>query len=272
MILDGKKYRDEVEENLTNEVKAMKIKPTLAVILIGDNPASITYVNSKEKIGKRIGINILRYNLSKEITYDEVEALITNLNNNNKVDGIMLQHPIPNHLDENKIFNLIDCNKDVDGLSSLNLGLTANNNESLKSASPLAVIDLLKRNNITISGKHVVIVGRSRILGKPLSLMFLNENATVTTCHSYTNNLKDITKTADILVGALGKAHFIKEDMIKEGAVLIDCGYKDNKGDIDPSCYSKASAYTPVPGGIGPVTIIKLLEQVVKQAQKNSFK
>ncbi len=264
IVLDGRNYAKICEDNLIKTVSKLKNKPKLAVILVGNDPSSLTYVNMKANKCKMVGIENEIYHLEEKTSTEEVISLVNKLNNEKKINGIIIQHPMPKHIDENLCFNSISPLKDVDGLNALTFGNMSVGNTLFYSATPLAIISLLKYYNISFTGKNVVVIGRSRILGKPLAMMLLNENATVTICHSYTKNIEIICKKADIVVGAIGKAHCVKPSWIKKGVILVDAGYnKNNKGDIDPECFKKSIAYTPVPGGVGPVTIIKLLEQVV---------
>jgi methylenetetrahydrofolate dehydrogenase (NADP+)/methenyltetrahydrofolate cyclohydrolase len=247
--------------------------PCLAVVLVGDNSSSVTYVKMKERKAKDIGIKVLHHHLSAESTTKEVLDLIDELNNNPEVNGIIIQHPLPKQVDENQCFRRLSLEKDVDGLNPTNLGLLTIKENTFFSATPKGIVDLLHFYNFKLDGLHAVVVGRSQILGKPISLMLLNENATVTICHSRTVNLNKILKTADIIVAALGKAKFIEAKSVKPGAILIDAGYNEgNVGDIDlEKAIFKAIAYTPVPGGIGPTTIISLLSQTIL-AFKNQVK
>ncbi len=272
LIIDGKKYAKELEENLKLRVDTLKVKPKLATVLVGNDPSSVTYVNMKVKACERVGIIPLKVCLSENTSFNDLLNEINKLNNDDSIDGILIQHPLPNHIDEDKIFDEINIKKDVDGLNSYSFGKVAYESEAFYSATPLAILSLLKEYNIPLEDKNVVVVGRSRILGKPVAMIMINENSNVTICHSKTTNLKEYTKNADIIIAAIGKPCFIKKDMIKKGCVLIDSGYNSgNVGDIDPLCYKKSGAYTPVPGGVGPVTIMKLLEQVVisKERKEN---
>lgn len=269
IILDGKKYASICEEKLIEEIGLLKVKPKLAIILVGNDPSSLIYVNMKVNKCKKIGIHVDTYHLEEKTTTEEVLKIVDNLNKDNKINGIIIQHPMPKHIDENKCFNRISIYKDVDGLNTETFGNMSMGFPLFYSATPLAIVSLLKYYNIALENKNIVILGRSRILGKPLAMMLLNENASVTICHSYTKDIKLMCKNADILIGAIGKAHYVKPTWIRRGIVLVDAGYnKGNVGDIDPKCFKKSIAYTPVPGGVGPVTIIKLLEQVVKANNK----
>jgi methylenetetrahydrofolate dehydrogenase (NADP+)/methenyltetrahydrofolate cyclohydrolase len=278
LILDGKRLSLEIEEYLKLKVeeivKRTDKKPTLATIMVGDNKASLTYIDMKEKTGVRIDINILKIKLPSNTSTEDVIKKVQGLNNDASVNGIMIQHPMPKHIDERMCFDAINTNKDVDGLSTNSFGKMVMGIDCFKPATPLAIMTLLDRYNIEIEGKEVIIVGRSSILGKPLAMMLLNANATVTICHSKTKDLPDILKRADIVISAVGKPHIIKGEWLKDNAVIIDTGYnKDNIGDIDISNINRLKAYTPIPGGVGPVTIIKLIEQVIIAFEKqNSFK
>lgn len=274
MILDGKNVSKEIKENLeTNE----KLK--LVVIQVGSDEASNVYIKSKAKACEELNITFEHVSFEETAKEEEIIAKIRNLNNDNEVTGILLQLPIPKHLDSKKIINEISYLKDVDGLTNLNAGKLVNNEDTLVSCTPQGIIELLNHYNIEVSGKNVVIVGRSNLVGKPLISLFLNMNATVTVCHSKTEDLKYFTETADILVVAVGKKHLITVDMIKQDAVVIDVGINrvDGKlyGDVDfESVKEKASFITPVPGGVGPMTVAMLMSNVYKAKilQKESLK
>lgn len=274
LLLDGKTLAKQVEEQLRHRVAKIieysGVTPVLATILVGNDPASETYVRMKGNACKRIGLKSLKVELPEQTTTRELVEKIRELNNDDSVSGILLQHPVPKHIDEQACFNEIDISKDVDGVNTVTFGRMSMNMDSYKSATPLGIMTILKHYNIRIEGREAVVVGRSPILGKPVAMMLLNENATVTICHSKTKNLPDIVRRADIVVGAVGKPRFIKADWIKEGAVLIDAGYNPgNIGDIDlENAISKCSAYTPVPGGVGPMTIASLMTQTVEAAEK----
>jgi len=272
-IIDGKKLRNEIVEELKKEVKHYMIKPCLAVIQIGDDPASNTYIKSKEKACNEIGMYFKHIKFTEETKEIEVINKILELNNDEYVHGILLQLPIPEKFNPDKLINYIARNKDVDGLTDINLGKLYNNKPCLSSCTPLGIMKLLEDNNVEIEGKNVTIVGRSNLVGKPLLGLMLNKNATVTICHSKTENLSKHTKNADILIVAVGKKQFIKENMVKEGAVVIDVGInkEDNKlyGDVDfEKVKEKASLITPVPGGVGPMTVAMLMKNVVTAYQK----
>jgi len=274
VILDGKIVAQEVKNNLRERIELLKEKgivPCLATILVGDNPSSETYVKMKGTACEKIGIKSIRIQLPKEIETEELIKTIKELNMDEAVHGILLQHPVPSHIDERLAFEAIDIKKDVDGVTSAGYGQTALGFSTYPSCTPAAILEILKYYQIPIEGKHAVVVGRSPILGKPVAALLLNENATVTTCHSKTINLPDILKLADIVVAAIGKPEFIKGEWLKGGSVILDAGYnKGNIGDIEyDSCYTVASAITPVPGGVGPVTIAMLLKHTVESAEKH---
>jgi len=262
-ILDGKLLANEIEKVLKANVAKLKQKPILATILVGKNPSSVTYVKMKQRACKRVGMDFVKIELDEETTTEQLLIEIEKLNKDNRVDGILLQHPVPKQINERICFDAIALNKDVDGCSSQSFGAITMGKRAFFSATPNAIVSMLKHYDIDVKGKHAVIVGRSAILGKPVAMMLLNMDATVTICHSKTVDLISYTKQADILVAACGNAKYIKADWLKKGAVLIDAGYNEgNVGDIDLDNAKKiASAYTPVPGGVGPVTIMKLLEQ-----------
>jgi methylenetetrahydrofolate dehydrogenase (NADP+) / methenyltetrahydrofolate cyclohydrolase len=277
LILDGKALAKQIEDNLKERVRKIKetaaITPILATILVGEDPASVTYVKMKGNACQRVGIDSVKVEMPGNSNTEAVIHKIDELNRNERVHGILLQHPVPPQIDEQSCFNTIAIAKDVDGVNTHTFGNMAMKLDSFKSATPLAILTILKHYRIEIEGKEVVVVGRSPILGKPVAMMLLNENATVTICHSKTGNLPEITKRADILIGAVGKSKFIQAEWIKEGAVLIDAGYNPgNTGDIDlENAAPRCSAYTPVPGGVGPMTIISLIRQTVEAAEKKYF-
>ena len=275
--MNGKELAKEIRGNLKIEVTELKkqgIIPKLAVIMIGDDKASQVYVRNKSKACDEIGIEYEEYLKDENITQAELLNLIDELNEREDISGILLQSPIPKHLDIREAFNKIDYKKDVDGFNPINVGKLAIGEDCFISCTPYGVVKLLEANNIEIEGKHVVILGRSNIVGKPLIQCMLNKNATVTVCHSRTQNLKEFTKQADILISAIGKAKFVTEDMIKDGAVVIDVGINRNEegklvGDVDyENVEPKTSYITPVPGGVGPMTIAMLMNNVVKAAKE----
>ena len=276
-IIDGKKIRDEILDGLKKQVKQYMIKPCLAVIQIGDDEASNTYIRSKEKACNDIGIYFKYIKFQESSKEIEVINKILELNNDEYVHGILLQLPLPSGFNQDKLINYIARNKDVDGLTDINIGKIFNNKPGLVSCTPQGIMKLLERENVDIEGKNVTIVGRSNLVGKPLLGLMLNKNATVTICHSYTENLKKHTKNADILIVAVGKKHFITEDMVKEDAVVIDVGINrvENKlyGDVDyANVKGKVSKITPVPGGVGPMTVAMLMSNVIKAYEKWSQK
>jgi len=276
-ILDGKKLRDKIIENLKAKVDTFDEKPTLVVILVGENPASKIYVNNKKKMAEKIGIHSEVINYPANITEAELLDKIEELNNNKKVTAILVQLPLPKHISKDNVMNKIIPSKDVDGFTPYNFGkLFSGETPTVYPCTPKGILLLLDEYNIEIEGKHVVIVGRSNIVGKPLSQMMLNKNATVTICHSHTKNLTQITKTADILVSAVGK-NIIEGEMLKTDCVIVDVGiFKDEngktRGDVDFESASKiASFISPVPGGVGPMTIASLMLNTVELFEKNSL-
>ena len=280
ILIDGKGTAKKIREKLKIEVEELKknnINPRLAVIMVGDNSASHIYVRNKSKACNEIGIEFEEHLLPENITQNELIDLIEKLNNRKEINGILLQSPIPDALDINEAFRKISPEKDVDGFNPINVGKLVLNQNTFISCTPFGIIKLLEEYGISIEGKQAVIVGRSNIVGKPMSSCLLNKNATVTICHSKTRDLPSITKQADILVAAIGKSEFITEDMVKEGAVVIDVGINRDengklKGDVDFENVSKKASYiTPVPGGVGPMTIAMLMYNVVK-ATKNQNK
>lgn len=276
-ILDGKKLRDKIIENLKAKVDTFEEKPTLVVILVGENPASKIYVNNKKKMAEKIGIHSEVINYPANITEAELLDKIEELNNNKKVTAILVQLPLPKHISKDNVMNKIIPSKDVDGFTPYNFGkLFSGEIPTVYPCTPKGILLLLDEYNIEIEGKHVVIVGRSNIVGKPLSQMMLNKNATVTICHSHTKNLSQITKTADILVSAVGK-NIIEGEMLKTDCVIVDVGIFKNengktRGDVDFESASKiASFISPVPGGVGPMTIASLMLNTVELFEKNSL-
>ena len=281
--LDGKKLSLEIEERLKKEIEINSITtkrtPGLAVIRIGEDPASGVYVNNKEKACSRIGIKSHLFHLNEKVNYFEVEELINELNNNEEINGILLQLPLPEKFDSQKLISKINPEKDVDGLNEKNIGKLVKNEPALRSCTPAGIINLLNSQNILIEGKNIVVIGRSLLVGKPLSLMLVNLNGTVTITHSKTKNLNEICKTADILIAAAGKPNFINSNFVKEGAVIIDVGIhrlksSDNSksrlcGDVLlEDVIPKVFAYTPVPGGVGPMTVTMLLVNTISSWQK----
>ena len=273
ILLDGKKLSKISEESIKKKVQELSsknIKPTLATILVGNDPASETYVKMKRNTCARVGMESIAVELSENTTTEELLEKIRSLNNDVNVHGILLQHPVPSQIDERLCFDEIDINKDVDGVTCLGFGNMSMGLDAYGSCTPAGIMRLINHHNIQVEGLNAVVVGRSPILGKPMAMMLLNMNATVTICHSRTTNLDLIIKNADIIVGAVGIPKFIKSDWIKKGAVVIDAGYHPEKcGDIDLDNIEKiASAYTPVPGGVGPMTINTLILQTLQSAER----
>lgn len=274
LILNGKELSKKIEGELKEKVAFLKEKSgknaTLATIIVGDDKASQTYVKMKGNACERIGINSLKVELEKETTTEELLSVINKLNNDEKIDGILLQHPVPNHIDERKCFNKIKMCKDVDGVTSAGFGAMVMGEDAYGSATPLGIMKLLKYYDVELEGKKAVVIGRSAILGKPIAMMLLNENATVTIAHSKTIGLDKIVKDADIVIACVGKAKFVKKEWLKEGVVVVDAGYNEgNVGDVDlENAIDVTSAYTPVPGGVGPMTIVSLLCQTVSSFEK----
>ena len=273
-ILDGKALAQLAEEDIKSHVSTLKengITPTLATILVGVDPASATYVKMKQNACVRLGMDSIAVELSKETTTEELLEAIEKLNNDTNVNGILLQHPVPSQINERKCFDAIDVTKDVDGVTCTGFGQMTMGEEAFGSCTPAGIMRILEHYKIEISGKNAVVVGRSPILGKPMAMMLLNKNATVTICHSRTANLQEHIKNADILVGAVGVPRLIQKEWIKNGAVVIDAGYHpaEKCGDIDlQDVDSIASAHTPVPGGVGPMTINTLILNTLLAAQK----
>jgi len=273
-ILDGKALAQLAEEDIKSHVSTLKengIIPTLATILVGVDPASATYVKMKQNACARLGMDSIAVELSKETTTEELLEAIDTLNHDSNVHGILLQHPVPSQINERKCFDAIDVTKDVDGVTCTGFGQMTMGEEAFGSCTPAGIMRILEHYKIQISGKNAVVVGRSPILGKPMAMMLLNKNATVTICHSRTANLQEHIKNADILVGAVGVPRLIQKEWIKNGAVVIDAGYHpaEKCGDIDlQDVDSIASAYTPVPGGVGPMTINTLILNTLLAAQK----
>ena len=272
-ILDGKKLASLSEEEIKNEVTELLtkgIQPTLATILVGNDPASETYVRMKRNTCKKVGMESIAVELPDSTTTEELLKAIENLNNDNGVHGILLQHPVPSQVDERKCFDAIDIEKDVDGVTCLGFGNMSMGIDAYGSCTPAGIIRLIKHYELDIQGLNAVVVGRSPILGKPMAMMLLNLNATVTICHSRTKNIESIIKSADLVVGAVGIPKFIKTEWIKKNAIVIDAGFHPEKcGDIDLNEMDKiSSAYTPVPGGVGPMTINTLILHTMQSAKK----
>ena len=276
-IIDGKKISTEIKDETRDKVAELKAagkEISLAVVQVGDNPASCVYVRNKKKACEYVGIKSVSHELPEETTEAELLALIDKLNNDDTINGILVQLPLPAHMDENKVIDAISPYKDVDGFHLMNVGALSTGQNGFISCTPYGIIQLLKRSGIEIAGKHCVVIGRSNIVGKPMSMLLLRENGTVTVVHSKTQNMKEITKQADILVVAIGKPKFVDETFVKEGAVVIDVGInrdEDNKicGDVDyDKVFDKVSAITPVPGGVGPMTIAMLMNNCLEAATK----
>ena len=275
LVLDGKALAKKTEQELSERVSQLKQQnnnqtPILATILVGADPASATYVKMKGNACERIGMESLKVELPEQTTTAELLAKIEELNNNSNIHGILLQHPVPAQIDERACFDAIALEKDVDGVTCLGFGRMSMGEEAYGCATPKGIMRLLEAYNIDLAGKHAVVVGRSPILGKPMALMLLNANATVTICHSRTQDLAEHIKRADIVVGAVGKPEFIKAEWIKDGAVVVDAGYHPGGiGDIEMApLLDRVSAYTPVPGGVGPMTINTLIYQSVDSAER----
>lgn len=275
IIIDGKKTSGQIKDELANEVIELKekgVEPTLAVVLVGNDPASQVYVKHKKKACEYVGMRSLAYELDEKTTEEALLELIDELNNRDDVHGILVQLPLPKHIDEEKILLAIDPSKDVDGFHPYSVGNLSIGRDGFVSCTPAGIIELIKRYNIQIEGKNCVVIGRSNIVGKPVSMLLLRENGTVTICHSRTKNIKEICKEADILVVAIGKANFVTKDFVKEGATIIDVGMnrlENGKlcGDVKyDECSQLAGAITPVPGGVGPMTIAMLMKNCIKSA------
>lgn len=273
-LIDGKLISSQIKDECKEKVAKLKeqgIEVTLAVIQVGEDPASSVYVNNKKKACEYIGANSLSYNLPENSTEEELLKIIDDLNNDSKVDGILVQLPLPKHFDEDEVIRRINPDKDVDGFHPINVGRLSIGEKGFVSCTPAGIIELLKRSNVEIEGKECVIIGRSNIVGKPMSMLMLRENATVTVCHSRTKNLEEVAKRADILIVAIGKPRLIDSSYVKDGAVVIDVGIHrpdpDSKklcGDVDfESVEPVAGKITPVPGGVGPMTIAMLMSNLV---------
>jgi methylenetetrahydrofolate dehydrogenase (NADP+)/methenyltetrahydrofolate cyclohydrolase len=273
VLIDGKKVSGEIRNRLADEIQKLKKKtgktPGLATVLVGDDPASAVYVRNKNKICGELGFQSFEQKLSADTSEEKLLQLVGELNSNKDVHGILVQLPLPDQIDSEKILQAIDPKKDVDGFHPVNVGKLVVGNALLTPCTPTGIIALLDRYDIEISGKHAVIIGRSNIVGKPVSMLLLHRNATITICHSRTQNLEEVTRSADILVAAVGRANFVTDEMVSEGTVVIDVGINrvDGKltGDVDFEPVSKkASHITPVPGGVGPMTIALLMENTLK--------
>ncbi len=280
-ILDGlataKQIREEIKNEVAQFIEQTGITPNLAVVIVGSDPASQVYVNMKKKAAMSAGMLSTVHELPADSTQEQVVKIVKQLSADPNVHGVMVQHPVPKHLDEQEILDAVAPEKDVDGISRYSLGSLMTGNPIFISATPAGIIELLDRYSIPIEGKHAVIVGRSIILGKPVALYLLNRHATITVCHTRTKDLGEMTRQGDILVAAVGRAEMIKGDMIKEGAVIIDAGYNKvagrdkDVGDVDfEAAREKASWVTPVPGGVGPMTIAMLLRNTMKAAKRSA--
>jgi methylenetetrahydrofolate dehydrogenase (NADP+)/methenyltetrahydrofolate cyclohydrolase len=276
LVLDGKSLAAQTEIELASRVTALKDKsggkaPILATILVGEDPASATYVRMKGNACRRIGMESLAIELPADTSTELLLTRIQALNENPDVHGILLQHPVPEQIDERQCFDAIDLAKDVDGVTCLGFGRMAMGESAYGCATPQGIMRMLQHYDVAIEGRHAVVVGRSPILGKPMAMMLLQKNATVTICHSRTRQLPDLVSQADIVVGAVGKPEFIKGEWIKDGAVVIDAGYHPGGvGDIElAAAIDRAAAYTPVPGGVGPMTINTLIYQCVESGEKS---
>lgn len=276
-IIDGKKISQEIKDELKERVVALKekgVEVTLAVIQVGSNPASTVYVGNKKKACAYVGIKSLAYELPEETTEAELLELVEKLNKDDSVNGILVQLPLPKHIDEDKVIKTISPEKDVDGFHPESVGKLSIGQKGYVSCTPAGIIQLLKRSDIEIDGKECVIIGRSNIVGKPMAMLLLRENGTVTITHSHTKDLKEVTRRADILIVAIGRTKFVTADYIKEGAVVIDVGMDRDEngklcGDVDfADVEPKAGAITPVPGGVGPMTIAMLMHNCVSSVEE----
>lgn len=277
MIIDGKKISLDIKNKVKQQVEKLNpLQPALAVILVGDNPASAVYVKNKKIACGYVGIRSEAFELPQQTSENELLNLIDRLNKDNTINGILVQLPLPKHIDEEKILLAISPDKDVDGFHPYNVGSMMIGKDTFLPCTPAGIIQLLKRSNVEIQGKNCVVIGRSNIVGKPVSQLLLNENGTVTICHSKTKNLAEICKRADILVVAIGKAKFVTAGMISKGVVIIDVGMNRDEngklcGDVDfDACKDIAAAITPVPGGVGPMTIAMLMKNCLKAAIKQN--
>ncbi|MGN0270516.1 MAG: bifunctional methylenetetrahydrofolate dehydrogenase/methenyltetrahydrofolate cyclohydrolase FolD [Candidatus Weimeria sp.] len=276
-IIDGKKISQDIKDEVKQEVASLKergIEPCLAVVLVGDDPASHVYVRNKIRACEYTGIKSVSIELPADTEEDELLKKINELNADESVHGILVQLPLPPHIDEDRVINAIDPDKDVDGFSPISVGRLSIGLPGFKSCTPAGIIELIKRSGVSIDGKNCCIVGRSNIVGKPMAMLLLRESGTVTVCHSHTKNLRSFTSNADILVAAIGKPEFFKADDIKEGATVIDVGMDRDEngklcGDVDfESASQKAGYITPVPGGVGPMTIAMLMKNCVEAAKR----
>lgn len=279
VILDGKAVSAKVKEEVKEEVESLKkqgVSVGLAVIIVGNNPASRTYVNNKKKACEAAGIVSEEYALPEETTQEELLALVEELNRKDSINGILCQLPLPKQLDEEAVIAAISDKKDVDAFSAVNVGHIMIGDYTFLPCTPAGIMEILRHYNIDVAGKECVVIGRSNIVGKPMAMLLLHQNGTVTICHSKTKNLKDVTSRADILVAAVGIPHFVTADMVKDGAVVIDVGMDRDEngklcGDVDFAAVEpKASYITPVPGGVGPMTIATLLKNTVTAAKQQN--
>ncbi len=277
-IIDGKAISTAIKEELKEKVAAYKaegIEITLAVVKVGNDPASAVYVRNKENACAYVGINSKTLALPEETTQEELLNVVKELNEDSSVNGILVQLPLPKHIDESQILLAIDSNKDVDGFHPVNVGKMVIGEDTFLPCTPAGIIEMLKRSHVDIEGKECVVIGRSNIVGKPMSMLMLKENATVTIVHSRTKDLKEVTKRADILIAAIGKPKFVTADFVKEGAVVIDVGINRDEngklcGDVDyEPVFDIASAITPVPGGVGPMTVTMLLVNCLRSVELN---
>lgn len=275
-IIDGKMISAQIKEEMKSEVLALKehgISVGLAVVLVGDDPASKVYVGNKKKACEALGIDSYEYLLPEDTSEDELLSLVEKLNADENVDGILVQLPLPRHLDEKKVINAISPSKDVDAFHPINVGKIMIGDYTFAPCTPAGIIELIERSGISLDGKNCTVIGRSNIVGKPMSMLLLHKNATVTICHSRTKNLNEVVKNADVVVAAVGRAKFVTADMIKDGAVVIDVGINRMEngklcGDVDfESVAPKCSYITPVPGGVGPMTIAMLMKNTVAAAK-----
>lgn len=278
MIIDGKKISAEIKDEIKVEVAKYAEKGihiTMAVVKVGEDPASAVYVRNKQKACEYVGIESVAYELKEETTEDELLELVRKLNEDSAINGILVQLPLPSHINEDKILNAIDSKKDVDGFHPNNVGKMMVGEETFLPCTPAGIVQLLKRSGVALEGKECVVIGRSNIVGKPMSMLMLKENCTVTIAHSRTKNLKEVTSRADILIVAIGKPKFITAEYVKEGAVVIDVGIHRNDenklcGDVDfETVEPKVSAITPVPGGVGPMTVTMLMANCLRSVELN---
>jgi methylenetetrahydrofolate dehydrogenase (NADP+)/methenyltetrahydrofolate cyclohydrolase len=279
-LLDGKKLSKKIELQVTNEVKKLKEKcgctPGLAVVLVGQDPASAAYVNMKKKACDRVGFYSITHDMPENISQEAIEKTIVRMNNDSSIDGILIQLPLPSHIDTTKLLELVDPAKDVDGFHPFNVGRLVTNLDGFVPCTPLGVMELFKEYEINLKGKNCVVVGASNIVGKPMASLLLNADATVEVCHIFTDDLKKHTLNADIILVGVGVINLITEDMVKDGAIIIDIGVSRTKegklvGDVEFETVSKKSSYiTPSPGGVGPMTIAMLLSNTLKAAKINA--